>query len=112
MTEPLYPKGTIVRFTFGPLGVVESINTPGVPKAVRDENGPDGWAIVWAGDEGIYVGPIETAEHEWHLVMVDKGDVPVHRNMIQSHPAHEDKNKALLTDALVADSEQYRGGDG
>jgi hypothetical protein len=97
MSEPLYPKGTIVRFKIGPMGVVEDINVPGVPVASKDD-GPkslDGYALAWPGDQGIYVRDLPGIGTDWHLVMVDKGDVPVMPHMIEEHPDYAEKNQGL-----------------
>ena len=88
MSDELYPKGTIVRFTLGPLGIIKG-------GGVDYKFSPD---VVWSGNEGIYVGLARQTSargEEWHLVMVETGDVPVLASMIEAHPDHAEKNQAL-----------------
>lgn len=83
MTE-LYPKGTIVRYTVGPLGVLKDsmARRPVVTEHVK-----------WVGETGIYVGP--HMREGWHVVLDQHGDVPVLAKYIEPDPANAEKNDAL-----------------
>jgi hypothetical protein len=67
-----YQRGDRIRFTVGPLGLLESISSTRFVDAT-----------VKKGDEGIYQGPHPLiTEEDWHIVQVGEWICPVHGGMI------------------------------